>query len=121
MVMRICSQYPKELWVAIMNYRSSCGPITKRGQQNPPWEQVGWWSLTTGQCKIVFSGSYPNNNFYYFAQADDGAAWSGPHENPVTLHAFRFCVGKLRGADLTVGYRLLDVTKVDDFTLTLIP
>ena len=121
-MLKICSLYPKKLWVTIMYYDPACSADVPGSE---PWAEAGWWSLLPGQCKIVFGADLEDINryFLYYAQATDGAVWAGPYKRKITTDAFTFCtgVGYSPGKNFTAWYRLLDIEDYDDFTLTLIP
>lgn len=121
-MLKICSKYPKTLWVAIMYYHPQCS-------DGGDWIKKGWWKLTTGQCKVVYSGDLDDLNRYYcyYAEATDGAVWAGPYTRFVPFQAFSWCEwiacshsdGSPCGKN--VGFRLLDINSYDNYTLTLIP
>jgi uncharacterized membrane protein len=121
-MLQICSFYPHKLWVAIMFYDPNCA-VDFLGSE--PWKKRGWWSLAPGQCKVVFGEDLADLNRYYcyYAEATDGAVWSGPYKRSVRLTAFNDCSGAgLTGPKKkTIGYKLLDIGDSDDFTLTLVP
>ena len=121
-MLQICSLYPKKLWVSIMYYEPSCSADFPG---SAPWERKGWWSLTPGQCKVVFAEDLADVNRYfcYYAEASDSSAkWSGPYKRWVRDPVFTFCDGAgFTGPQYKIGYRLLDIEDYDDYTLTLIP
>jgi hypothetical protein len=41
------------------------------------WDKAGWWVLNPGETKQAFTTS--NEYGYYYAEATDGAIWSGPY------------------------------------------
>jgi uncharacterized membrane protein len=122
-MLKICSNYPQPLWVAIMYYEPGCS-------DGGDWIKKGWWRLTSGQCAIVYGGDLDDLNqyYYYYAESEDFATtWNGPINRFVPFQAFEWCEwtacsrsdGRPCGYD--VGFRLLDIGDYDDYTLTLIP
>ena len=108
------NSYPHKVWVAVMYY--SPDACREYGQ----WETAGWWGIDPGQEVWAFS----TNNRYaaFYAEAADGATWSGGY-GPMLVyhHAFRICLGLGQtGAYGHVGLRLID-TQNKDYTVNLIP
>jgi len=101
------NSYGTKVWVTIMRYDpDSCGEYGN-------WATAGWWGIDPGQQVWAFS----TNNRYaaFYADADDGAHWSGPY-GPVYVYweAFDSCVNiGSTAAYGTVGMRLIDVGDSD--------
>jgi uncharacterized membrane protein len=117
-MLKICSNYPADLWVSIMFY----SPETCGGDGGD-FETMGWWTLSTGACANVYANDLEDLNryWYYFAEAADGAVWAGPYQAYVPNEAFNDCYGTGVSGRRIVGFRQLDIGDADDFTLTLIP
>src|SRR5690348_827545 len=99
-MLRICNNYPQPVWVAIMFYH----PNFPDGGN---WEKRGWWRITTGQCKTVYGGDLDDVNRYwcYYAEADDGATWSGPYRRFLPYQAFSWCEWTASDQGFTAGLR----------------
>ena len=108
------NSYGTKVWVAIMRYDpDSCGEYGN-------WATAGWWGIDPGQQVWAFS----TNNRYaaFYADADDGAHWSGPY-GPVYVYweAFDSCVNiGSTAAYGIVGMRLIDVGD-SDHVVNLVP
>jgi len=108
------NSYGTKVWVTIMRYDpDSCGEYSN-------WATAGWWGIDPGQRVWAFS----TNNRYaaFYADADDGAHWSGPY-GPVYVYweAFDSCVNiGSTAAYGTVGMRLIDVGD-SDHIVNLVP
>src|SRR6476659_423149 len=101
------NSYPSKVWVAVMYY--SPDACKEYGR----WETAGWWGINPGDQVWAFS----TNNRYaaFYAEAEDGATWSGPY-GPMLIyqHAFRICIGLGQtGAIGSVGCRLIDTNGRD--------
>src|SRR6188768_2403614 len=98
---RFCNFYPSTVWVAFQWYH----PPTCDG--GDPWITRGWWKLVPGQCKTVFGSDLQDvNTFYYwYAEAADGAVWSGPFMTCVPQQAFTWCLNTCSTAARYVGFR----------------
>jgi hypothetical protein len=80
------NNYPKKVWVVIMRYDTdACGG------EGGNWATAGWWEIDPGQEKYPFSTT--NEYAAFYAEAEDGAVWSGPY-GPVYVYgnAFNSCV-----------------------------
>ena len=79
------NSYGPRLWVSIMYYDpSNCGQYGK-------WGTRGWWAIDYGNSAYVLN---TNNRYaYFYAEADDGAVWTGPY-GPiyVTQNSFNLCL-----------------------------
>jgi uncharacterized membrane protein len=84
---------------------------------------MGWWSIDPGSCANVYENDLEDLNrfWYYYAEADDGATWSGAYTVYVTDQAFDSCVDIGSTESRVVGFRELDIGDNDDYTLTLTP
>ena len=96
--------YPKRIFVAYMRRDFSCA--TDSGQ---PWEVRGWINLAPGQTQWRDNPT-GNRWYYYYAEAVDGAFWSGPHVVLVTQSAFQNCTGTGKTGWHSVGMRELDLS-----------
>src|SRR6266516_2990618 len=113
------NSYPKTVWVAILYYTEDPCEYDKH------WLKSGWYKLYTGQSKLVFNGDLCDVNayFYFYAEASDGAVWTGPHWVYVPHTAFvNWCYNKaVYGSGKTVGFHEQYIDDNDDFTSHLIP
>ena len=111
--------YPQQLYAAYMFYSpDACGG------EGGNWQAIGWFAIAPGATATLYANDLDdvNNRFwYYFAEAVDGAVWSGDINTYVTNAAFNICQGLGSTAYRTVGFRELDVGDNDSFTLTLTP
>jgi hypothetical protein len=104
------NSYGQKLYVAYMrrdfNCQNECGDI---------WDVLGWINLDPGETE---TRANPTNNrwFYYYAEAADGAVWSGPYVAEVTQSRFEKCTclgvvvqnGGATNPYHDVGFRELD-------------
>jgi len=80
------NNYTTTVWVAIMQYDTdACGG------HGGDWATRGWWRIEPGQEVWAFSTT--NEYCCAYAEAADGAVWSGDY-GPVYVyqHAFDSCV-----------------------------
>jgi uncharacterized membrane protein len=116
MALKFESSYPNAtIWVSILWYHPDC--------TNGLFMKTGWWSLTDGQTVEVFTGDIDDLNryYYFYAEASDGAVWSGPTNVEVTNAAYSQCVWDNKSCNRTVGFQILDIGDNDDFTVNLVP
>ncbi len=103
MMVHFHNSYPSKVWVAIMQYNpDTCG-------EDGDWETEGWWGIDPGGEVWAFSTS--NRYAAFYAEADDGAIWTGPY-GPVYVYwnAFDSCVDiGSTAAFAVVGMRLIDL------------
>jgi uncharacterized membrane protein len=104
------NRYSSHLYVAIMFFDpDGCAEAGS-------WGTRGWWAIDPGGEAYVLN----TNNQYaaYYAEADDGATWSGTY-GPVYVHqqAFDSCVGIGDTSPETriVGMRLVDLGGSDHY------
>lgn len=103
--MQLCFQndYRETVWIAVMWWDpDGCG-------QDGNWGTRGWWGVDPGQgvSTNVWTG---NRYFYMYAEAADGARWTGPY-GPVDASdaAFDSCVDIGSSADnLQLGMQEID-------------
>lgn len=119
-MLRFTSNYPHTLWVAIMYYEPEC--------EFGDWIKKGWWRLEPGQSATVYGGHLAIRNRYYcfYAQASDGARWSGPYTRFVPYQAFAWCEWlacwlSAGQCGFHAGFRLLDINSYASYYVTLIP
>ncbi len=116
-MLTICNSYSAHLYAAIMFYSpETCGDYGN-------FETQGWWSIDPGSCANVFANDLEDLNrfWYFYAEADDGAIWSGPYGVYVTDERFDSCFGIGSTVSRIAGFRELDIGDNDDFTLNLTP
>jgi hypothetical protein len=97
------NSHPAKVWVAIMEYDpGACGG-------SGDWSTHGWWGIDPGQEVWAFSTS--NQYAAFYAEADDGAHWSGIY-GPVYMYwdAFDSCIniGSTNAYEI-VGMALIDL------------
>jgi Protein of unknown function (DUF1036) len=103
------NSYGRKMFVAYMRREFAClGEFAAGG----PWEIRGWITLDPGETEYR-ANETENRWFYYYAEADDGATWSGPHVAMVSDAKFHRCVGEGvstggHGGLFDVGMRELD-------------
>ena len=111
------NNYPHTLWVAIMFYSAErCGAYGR-------WGTRGWWTIDYGMTKLVWVGNTLNSHYAYYAEASDGAKWTG-QAGPVNVYhqAFDSCLNiRGSGSYASVGMRWFDVGNYDNYTMTLHP
>lgn len=110
------NQYPSHVWLAIMWYTPGCS-------DGGDWTKKGWWSIDPGSSVNVLDLDLDETNRYYcfYAEADDGAVWTGPYVRNLPYEAFEWCewTGSTDSRDL--GLRAFDISDNDDYTVNLTP
>jgi uncharacterized membrane protein len=104
------------IWVAFQRY-------SPRRPNGGDWETKGWWRLEPGQTKTVFGKDLQSVNtyYYYYAESNDGAVWSGPYSTCVPQSAFDWrlnvcCTPTCR----TVGFREKYIGGYNNYTINLV-
>ena len=122
MGLTLCNNYSTEITTAIMFY----SPDTCGGE-GEDFQMIGWWNLAPGSCALVYANDLDDLNryWYYFAQAADGASWTGPFFASVPDAAFNQCYGigvSIGDGDESteIAFRQLDIGDNDDYTLTFV-
>ncbi len=108
------NSYFTTVWVAVMYYN----PGTCQGAGE--WETAGWWKVTPGNQ--VWAISTNNRYAAFYAEADNGAFWSGIY-GPMWVYqqAFRICLGRSMPNPIgRVGLRLID-TQGRDTIVNFVP
>jgi uncharacterized membrane protein len=107
------NSYGPRVWVAIMYYDpSGCA-------QYGNWGTRGWWGIDYGQSAHVLN---TNNRYaYYYAEADNGAVWSGPY-GPIYVpwNGFNLCLNIGQTGARIVGLREVYIAS-DSHTVNLTP
>jgi uncharacterized membrane protein len=123
MALTLCNGYPALISTAICFY----SPDTCGGEGDN-FEMMGWWNIEPGACALVYGDDLEDLNryWYYYADAGDGAVWSGPYGASVPLAAFDQCYGigviiENNHESIAIGFRELDIGDNDDYTLTFVP
>jgi hypothetical protein len=78
--------------------REACGDI---------WDVLGWINLDPGETETR-SNQTNNRWFYYYAESDNGAIWSGVFSAEVTNTVFQKCKCQVSEGYRTVGFDVLD-------------
>lgn len=113
MEVRFRNSYTSKVWVAVMYYDpADCGEYGN-------WETKGWWGIDVGATKHPFN----TNNRYaaFYAEADDGAIWTGPY-GPIYIYQYAFtsCLNLgSTGSIGVVGLRRIDTQNVN-WTVNLV-
>ncbi len=99
-----------KIYVAYMRLDYDC-----QNDCGDPWDVLGWIGLDPGEIE---SRSNPTENrwFYYYAESENGATWSGPFPAEVTQAKFDKCTclgvivqnGSPTNPYHRVGFRELD-------------
>ena len=110
------NSYPSTVWVSAMWYHPNC-------PSGGNWELAGWWQLAPGEAKPTLLWDLASLNRYYafYAEAANGATWSGPYNRLVSRSAYRWCEGIVSNDPITAGFRLLDIGGSSTFILNLVP
>jgi uncharacterized membrane protein len=109
---QFCNATNVTIWTSYSWYAPSCA-----AEDGSLWEKAGWWSLTPGQCKIVYGPSISNRFSYYYAEGG-GLVWAGPFGDCATNSAFDWCDNTCQTSGRSVSYRELDTGSSSNFTLT---
>jgi len=123
MGLTLCNGYPFLISTAICFYSPD-----KCGGEGDNFEMMGWWNIAPGSCALVYGDDLEDLNryWYYYAEAEDGAVWSGPYGASVPIFAFDQCYGigvviENGNESVEIGFRELDIDSYDDYTLTFVP
>jgi len=114
------NSYTSVIYVAYLRLDYGCG--SECGQ---PWDVLGWVRLAPGDSQ---SRANPTSNeyYYYYAEAQDGAQWSGPYVAEVTNDRFEKCTclgvieqnGGATNPYFDAGFRELDTGKYGGVNFT---
>jgi uncharacterized membrane protein len=101
MRLRYANAYSSGLWLAVGYYSPGC-------PDGGDWAKKGWWRLDPSASAIVLWTTNDYSTLY--AEADDGAHWSGPYTMELPFEAFDWCwpTGSTNGE--WVGMRLVHAT-----------
>jgi len=118
-MLTFCNSYPTRIWTAISFFSpEDCGG------EGGSWQNIGWYLVHPGTCAVVYANDLEDlNRFWYlYAEAEDGAKWTGDFPTFVNrTDPFNVCDGLGSTALERVGFRELDVGDNDDWTLTFTP
>ena len=112
---QFCNGTNATIWTSYSWFAPSC--VAEDGST---WDKAGWWSLTPGQCKIVYGPSISNQFSYYYAEGG-GLVWAGPFRDCATNNAFDLCDNTCVSPGRSVDYRELNTGNASNFTLTFTP
>jgi uncharacterized membrane protein len=114
MSLRVRNKYPKPISVMIEWHHPNC-------PDGGDWRKAGWWNVQPGAVATVYGNDVDDVNrfWYFFAQATDGATWSGPISERVPSHAFELCASIASNMDRFIGMREFDVDSNSTYTLNL--
>ena len=112
--------YSAQLFVAYMRLDYNC-----QNECGEPWDVLGWISLQPGDTQ---TRDNPTNNqyYYYYAEAVDGALWSGPFPAEVSNDVFEKCTclgvtvqnGPPTNPYYTVGFQELGLSQYGGVNFT---
>jgi hypothetical protein len=108
------NNYGTTVWVATERYNTGC---------YGSWENEGWYQLAPGQSEWLFTTT--NEYAYFYAEAADGATWTGPYGGSVDpYHAYDFCNTSNTNAT-DPGMRQIDLGGFNlfqfSYTINLVP
>jgi len=109
---QFCNSTNVTIWTTYEWYQPSC--VAEDGSS---WEKKGWWSLTPGQCKIVYGSSISNSYSYFYAEGG-GYVWTGPYPTCTPYTAFDWCDNTCNTNSRNLGYRELYTGSATNYTLT---
>lgn len=111
---KFCNDYSSTVWVMFEWHSPNC-------PDGGDWQKKGWWSMEPGQCKVVYGGDLASLQAcsYYYAEAADGAKWTGPITEFVPLRAFDWCANTSSTDSRTIGMREICTGNNNNYTLTL--
>jgi len=95
------NDHPSGVWIAVGYYHPNC-------PDGGDWAKKGWWRLEPGQSATVLWTTNAYSTFY--AEADDGAHWSGPYVTDLPFQAFDWCWNTASTNGEWVGMRLITVS-----------
>jgi uncharacterized membrane protein len=92
------NNYGQTVWVAIRGYNTGC---------DGSWEDEGWYKVDPGESVEAFTTS--NEYAYFYAQAANGAVWSGDYAGTIDpTAAYDFCTTSNSNA-MGVGMQQIDL------------
>ena len=103
------------MWVSFLWYSPGCS-------DGGDWTKKGWWKLEPGQTKTVFGKDLQSVNTYYYwhAESNDGAVWSGPFNTCVPLNASEWRINTCCSPTCrTVGFREKYIGSYNNYTVNL--
>lgn len=101
MWLRFANSHPSRVWIAVGYYNPGC-------QDGSQWAKKGWFKLEVGASAIVLWTTNAYMTFY--AEADNGAHWSGPYHTNLPMQAFDWCWNTASTQGENAGMRLITVT-----------
>ena len=118
MGLTFCNSYPTAIATCISFWEPE-----ECGAEGNGWHNIGWYWVEPGACRLVFENDIGDVGrfWYFYAEATDGATWSGDYPTNVTHEAFDFCDAPRNTAMFPLGFRELDVGDAGNFTLTFTP
>ena len=118
---RFQNKTSKTVWVAFQWYSPDvCSG--EDGHDPGLWETAGWWKLLPGQTKTVFGPDLQSVNkyYYWYAEASDGTAWTGPFSTCVPDTAFKWCLRTCTDAASILGFREKYIGNFNNYTIRLV-
>jgi uncharacterized membrane protein len=109
---QFCNSTNVTIWTTYSWHNPSCSAV-----DGSVWEKQGWWSLTPGECKIVYGPTIGNSISYYYAEGS-GITWSGPFGDCTPWAAFDLCDNTCNTNARVLGYRELNTGGFENYTLT---
>ncbi|WP_140789009.1 DUF1036 domain-containing protein [Myxococcus xanthus] len=114
--LQFCNLTNVNIWTAYSRLDPGCIPM-----DGSTWRNSGWWELTPGQCKIVYSSAIPGSTIYYYAEGG-GRVWAGPFMTCVSNAVFSLCDNSCTiTGSRNVGFRQIDTGGAQNYTLNFTP
>ena len=101
MWLRFANNHGSTVWIAVGYYSPNCS-------DGGDWAKKGWFKFDPGGSGIVLWTT--NKYATYYAEANDGAHWSGSYHTNLPLQAFDWCWNTASSQGENVGMRLITVT-----------
>jgi uncharacterized membrane protein len=71
---------PAQAWYKICNKTKSSVDAAFGYQKDGDWVSEGWWNISPGKCKTVYSGDLEKQKYYFYAESTDGDyEWDGDY------------------------------------------
>jgi uncharacterized membrane protein len=104
------NDHPTTVSVAILRQSDACA-------SEGGYEAVGWYVVAPGQTRYLFSTEARYAGYY--AEAQDGAKWSGPYGTTIVdNNAFAHCpLGSTDPSAKRIGFRLIDTAGTTKYTI----
>jgi hypothetical protein len=117
MTWTMSNHYRTTIWVALQHFDANC-----QGGADP-FRTHGWFQYEPGESAAVDIPGFdnllniPNSHYYFYAEAADGAVWSGDFNTWCPQQAFNWCNNLSSTTARLLGFREVIVAGLRDFTL----